>query len=205
MNLVELAKKRTLCFGGSFNPIHHGHLIAARAVAESAGFSKVLLIPSSQPPHKLNNADIADAKHRLAMCRLAVAGDPLFEVSDIELLREGPSYTIDTVRELKRMGWREIHWLIGADMVEILPKWRQPQDLLAEMNFVVLARPGWSLNGDLLPAEYRQLIKNVVDAPLLQISATEIRSRVRVGRSIAYLVPDGVREYIENHSLYGRV
>lgn len=202
MNLRELASYRCLCFGGSFNPIHLGHLITARAVAESAGFNKVLLIPSHQPPHKRQNGDIADASHRLAMCRLAVADDPLFEVTDVELLRPGPSYTIDTVRELKRNGWSNVHWLIGADMLNILPKWHEPQALLAEANFVVMSRPGWSFDWASMPRDYHRLQQSVVAAPLIQISATEIRQRLHAGRPITYLVPEPVRHYIEHNRLY---
>jgi nicotinate-nucleotide adenylyltransferase len=194
--------KRTLCFGGSFNPVHHGHLITARAVAEAAGYSKVLLIPSSQPPHKTANADIAPADHRLAMCNVAVADDPLFAVSDIELRRTGPSYTIDTIRQLKQDGWTTVHWLIGADMLQILPKWRQPLDLLAEAHFIIMARPGSSLDWSTLPKEFRHLQQHVVSTPLLQISATDIRRRVRSDLPISYLVPDAVRDYIYHHHLY---
>lgn len=202
MNQPILGSDRILCFGGSFNPIHHGHLITARAVAEAGGFTKVLLIPSSQPPHKRQNGDIANAEQRLTMCRLAVMGDVLFDVSDLELRRSGPSYTIDTVRELKRQGWPQVHWLMGADMVEILPKWHEPQALMAEAEFVVMARPGWTLDWEKIPPEFRKLQRNVVAAPLLQISATDIRQRVRAGRPIRYLVPEGVREYIEHNRLY---
>jgi nicotinate-nucleotide adenylyltransferase len=197
-----IGTERVLCFGGSFNPIHHGHLIAARAVAEASGFNRVLLIPSSQPPHKRQNADIADPEQRLAMCRLAVEDDPLFAVNDLELRRSGPSYTIDTVRELKRQGWQRVHWLMGADMVEILPKWHEPQALMAEADFVVMARPGWAFDWDAMPTEFRGLRQAVVAAPMLQISATDIRQRVREGRSIRYLVPETVRGYIEQNRLY---
>src|SRR5215204_3176269 len=99
---------RRLCFGGSFNPIHHGHLICARAAAEAAGFERVVLIPSALPPHKLDDTELASSTDRLAMCRLAVEGDPWFEVEDIELIRKGPSYTIDTARELRRRGWPDV-------------------------------------------------------------------------------------------------
>src|SRR5215210_7294765 len=96
---------RTLCFGGSFNPIHHGHLLCARAVAEREGFDRVELIPSAQPPHKAGTAfDMAPAEDRLAMCRLAIEGTKLFAVNDIELRRSGPSYTVDTARQLKAQG-----------------------------------------------------------------------------------------------------
>src|SRR5438874_10001193 len=112
----------TLCFGGSFNPIHNGHLICAQAVAQKAGYDRVLVIPSAQPPHK-PTADLASATDRLAMCKLAVQGRDLFEISDIETRRAGPSYTLDTARELRRAGLNDIHWLIGADMLLYLPKW----------------------------------------------------------------------------------
>ncbi|HZZ43507.1 MAG TPA: nicotinate-nucleotide adenylyltransferase [Tepidisphaeraceae bacterium] len=191
-----------LCLGGSFNPIHHGHLICARAVAEAAGFNRVLLIPSSQPPHKRLNGDIASAEHRLAMCRAAIDADDFFDVSDIELRRNGPSYTIETVRQLKASGWGKVHWLIGADMVEILPKWHEPQALMAEAQFVVMARPGWGLDWEKMPGEFRHLQKSVMAAPLLAISATEVRRRVAEGKSIRYLVPEGVRKYIEEKGLY---
>src|SRR3954469_12040258 len=101
-----------LWFGGSFNPIHHAHLICARAAAEARGMERVVLVPTYQPPHKLLTAEIAAAEDRLAMCHLAAAGSDLFEVSDVELERGGPSFTIDTVRELKRQGHPEVHWLI---------------------------------------------------------------------------------------------
>src|SRR5258708_2030807 len=94
-----------LCFGGSFNPVHHGHLICARAVAEAKGFDKVVLIPASPPPHKPENAEIAPPEHRLAMCRLATQGCDLFEVNDLEFRRQGPSFTLDTARELRNAGW----------------------------------------------------------------------------------------------------
>jgi nicotinate-nucleotide adenylyltransferase len=193
----------SLYFGGSFNPIHHAHLICSRAVAEQKGFQKVVLVPSAQPPHKPNSATMADAADRLAMCRLAVWGDPLFEVDDLELGRSGPSYTIDTVRQLKDRGEKQIHWLIGADMLMYLPYWHQPQQLLAETEFIILARPGWKLDWGLLPAEFRHLERNVVEAPLLEISSTEIRERVAGGKAIDYLTPPGVCRYVRDRGLYG--
>lgn len=191
-----------LWFGGSFNPIHHGHLICARAVAEVGGFNKVVLVPSSQPPHKPAHGDIAAAEHRLAMCRLAVEGTDLFEVDDLELRRAGPSYTIDTVRELRRRGWPEIHWLIGADMVKTLPLWHQPEALLAETRFIVMARPGWTLDWGLLPLPYRRLEEQVVIAPLVDIGATDIRKRVAEEKSVDYLLPEKVVKYIREKNIY---
>ena len=187
---------RKLCFGGSFNPIHHAHLLCARAVAEAKGFDRVVLIPSALPPHKLQTIELASPQDRLAMCRLAAEGEPLFEVSDLEVSRSGPSYTIDTVRALRGQGWNRVAWLIGADMVTTLPKWHRPLDLLQEADLMVMARPGWSFDWEALPEPYRVLRERVVEAPLIDVSATTIRGRVSAGRSIRYFTPDAVCEYI---------
>src|SRR5688500_16988195 len=138
---------RRLCFGGSFNPIHHAHLICARAVAEKAGFDRIVLIPSAQPPHKPSTAQMAPPTDRLAMCRLAASHQPeLFEVDDLELSRSGESFTLDTARQLKARGWQAVNWLIGGDMLLYLPKWHEPEKLLQEVNFFIMARPGWSID-----------------------------------------------------------
>ena len=195
-----------LCFGGSFNPIHHGHLICARVVAETLGFSKVRLIPSAQPPHKPPSAttgqELASAADRLEMCRIVAAADGLFDVDGIELRRGGPSYTIDTVRDLKSAGVAEVHWLIGADMLRYLPHWHCPLELLAETQFHVMARPGTELDFASMPEAFRVLESRVVRAPLLEISATDIRRRVRAGQPVDYLVPPGVADYIARRGLY---
>ena len=193
-----------LWFGGSFNPIHHAHLVCARAVAEEMGFEKVALVPSNQPPHKPVNKAIAPAKHRLAMCRLAVEGSALFEVDDLEIQRNGASYTIDTVRELRRRGAGEVHWMIGADMLQMLPHWHEPAALLAETRFIIVARPGWSIDWENLPPAYHFLQNHVVIAPQLEISATDIRRRVADGKSIDYLTPNSVVRYISANNLYRR-
>lgn len=193
---------RRLCFGGSFNPIHHGHLIGARAVAEAAGFDRVLLIPSSLPPHKLGASAMAPAGHRLAMCRLAVEGDSMFDVDDLELTRKGRSYTIDTARQLRGRGWQEVHWLIGADTVPLLPEWHEPDALLHEVSFVVMERPGYDLDWASLPAPLQSLRANVVGGPRIEISASDIRRRVAAGRSIRYLTPPAVENYLLRNGLY---
>jgi nicotinate-nucleotide adenylyltransferase len=195
----------TLCFGGSFNPIHNAHLVCAQVVAEKGGYERVLLIPSATPPHKMHDArqsDLASPQDRLAMCRLGIAGSNLFDVSDIETRRGGPSYTIDTVRQLKAQGWPRVDWLIGADMLMFLPKWHQPLELLAEAHFVIMARPGFTIDWSRLPAEYARLQTNVVQAPQIAISATEIRRRVRSGEPIEHLVPAKVARYIAERGLY---
>jgi nicotinate-nucleotide adenylyltransferase len=191
-----------LCFGGSFNPVHVGHLLVARAVAEARGFDRVVLVPSAQPPHKPAAADLASACHRLSMCQAVSHHDPCFEVEPIELGRTGPSYTIDTARELARRGWGRISWLIGADMLQILPTWHRASELLQEVDFVIARRPGSEINWDVLPPPFQALRSHVVDAPLIDISATAIRQRRAVGRTIRYLVPPEVERYISEHQLY---
>lgn len=192
----------TLCFGGSFNPIHHGHLICARAVAEQKRYEQVILIPSAQPPHKPAAANLAPASDRVRMCQLAIHSPSIFLVDDVEVSRTGPSYTIDTVEELQRRGSSQVHWLIGADMLLYLPHWHRPLDLLRLVHFVVVARPGWSIDWSTLAPEYRELRDHVVDAPLIDISATEIRRRVAAGLSIDYLTPPEVCRYIGDRALY---
>ncbi len=146
---------------------------------------------------------MAAAEHRLAMCRLATRGNELFDVDEIELWRDGPSYTIDTVRQLRGdRGWGEVNWLIGADQVSALPRWREPAALLSEVNFVIMARPGWRFDWHALPPAFRVLQNNVVEAPLMEISSTDIRRRVRAGQPIDQLVPPAVADYIREHGLY---
>ncbi len=193
---------RTLCFGGSFNPIHHGHLVAARAAAESAGFDRILLVPSAQPPHKQAAVDLAAAADRLAMCERAVSGHSLFAVSDIELRRSGPSFTLSTARELLAQGLGQVYWLIGGDTVEQLPTWYQAEALLKEVGFVIMARPGWVIDWDKLSPLLTPLRSNVAHTPLIDISSTDIRQRVKAGKSIDFLTPPEVVEYIQAKGLY---
>ncbi len=192
----------TLCFGGSFNPIHNGHLFCARAVAKEKGFERVLLIPSGQPPHKEGAADLAGGQHRLAMCRGVAGEDSLFEVDDLEMRRSGPSYTIQTVQELERRGFGRVHWLIGADMLNDLPNWKEAGELVQKVGFVIVARPGFEFEWGALPKSYQALRGCIVEAPLMDVSASEIRRRVRAGESIGELVPGVVERYIREHRLY---
>lgn len=198
-------------FGGSFNPIHVGHLIVARNVAEQIGADRLVLIPSAKPPHKLSAlADLADARARLAMVQAAIAGESLFDVSDCELRREGPSYTFDTVTQfLAELGSSaSVAWVIGADSLPELASWYRVDELVDRCRIVTAARPGWEAP-DLAPlaarlsrAQIDRLRSDVLDTPRIDISATEIRRRVREGRSIRYLVPEPVREYISANQLY---
>lgn len=197
-------------FGGSFNPIHNGHLIAARSVAEQIGAARLIFIPSANPPHK-TNADLADATDRLEMVRLAVAGEPGWEAGDCELRRSGPSYTIDTIRHFRRQlgDSADICWIIGADSLPELVSWYRVEELVERCRIVTAARPGWErpdlgvLRARLTAAQVERLASDVLDTPRIDIAATDIRRRVREGRSIRYLVPDAVAEYVRAHRLYG--
>ena len=195
---------KTLCLGGSFNPIHHGHLICARSAAESSGFDRILLIPSSQPPHKPDDPALAAASHRLAMTRAAVEGNALFGVDGQEIGRSGPSFTLDTVRALKQQGMERVNWLIGADLLPQLLTWHEPEALLEEADFWVIQRPGCEINWDSLSPALRALRKRLLVAPLVDISGTDIRRRVGRGQSIDFLTPPAVIAYIEQHKLYAQ-
>lgn len=139
---------------------------------------------------------------RLA-CEFASDRSLTFVPNDIELQRDGPSYTIQTIRELRQNGWPEVWWLIGADMLNYLPKWHQAEQLIEECNFLILARPGVPLLWDTLPSHFRSRLEhNVVPAPLVDISATEIRQRIRQGLPIDHLTVPPVIEYIRANGLY---
>lgn len=204
--------KRTgiLLFGGTFDPIHHGHLIVARSAAERLDVEKIILVPSAQPPHKLV-AFISNAEHRLAMTKLAVQGDQLFEVSPCELQRTGPSYTLETVRHFRNLYGPAIalYWLIGADSISELTCWYQIDQLVDECTIVTAARPGCpaadltTLQTVLNDQQIARLKANVLDdTPQIEISATDIRSRIADRRPIDYLVPPPVADYIAAHKLY---
>lgn len=192
----------SLYFGGSFNPIHHGHLICSRAAAEAIGAENVVLVPSAQPPHKANAASMASANDRLKMCQLATADDAFFKVDSLELERAGPSYTFDTARILRKTDGPKIRWLVGADMLLDLPNWHRAEDLLEEIDFVAMARPGWNMDWSLMPTRFQKLRDNLVTTPAIGITSTEIRLRVSQKRSIHYLTPQSVAGYIEHQRLY---
>jgi nicotinate-nucleotide adenylyltransferase len=201
---------RLIFFGGSFDPVHHGHLIVARAVAEQLGFDRIVLVPAGHSPHKIKI--FASAADRLAMLRLAVQGQDIFEVSDVEIARTGPSYTIDTLQEFRlRNAQARLAWIIGADMLAELPKWHRAKELVEQFELVIAARPvhGEKLETALGNMEQAfglehaaRLRQSVVRTPLIEISSTDIRARIAQGKSIAYLVPAAVNRYIAEHGLY---
>lgn len=201
--------ERVLLFGGSFDPIHHGHLIVARHVAETLGIPQVILLPGASPPHK-QGQPLAPAADRLAMCRLATAGEPGLAVSDWEAGRPGPNYTLDTVAHFRdRLGPQAaLHWLIGMDSLHELGTWHRARELVDACTIVTAARPGFALPAAaalaawFAPPQVEKLLRHVIAGPQIDIAGREIRARVRAGRSLRYLVPDAVQEYIVRRGLY---
>jgi nicotinate-nucleotide adenylyltransferase len=189
---------RTGVFGGTFDPPHLGHLILAEVCREALSLAKVLFIPAGDPWRKAGR-DIAPAGHRLAMTRLAVAGNPAFEVDDCEVTREGPSYTIDTLRILRqRDPGAALFLLFGEDALADLPYWREPAALAVEATIAVVPREGVVLPELPFPAE---AIVNV-PMPYIGISSTDLRQRARAGLSLKYQTPAAVEAYIQEHRLY---
>jgi len=192
---------RLALYGGTFDPIHLGHLILAEYVRTELALAKVLFIPAPQPPHKAV-ANLTPVEHRLRMVELALEGNPHFEISTVELDRGGPAFTVDTVRHFRMLeGLRrdELFLLIGADSLIDLPQWRQPEEILQLATVVVFPRPECHLD-EAEPRFREQCL--LVNTPLIGISSTEIRNRVRWGLSIRYLVPRQVEKYIQGHGLY---
>lgn len=189
-------------FGGSFNPPHVAHLAVAEACAQGAGLDTVVWMPAPDPPHK-QGADLAAAEHRLAMVRLAVAGNARFGISDAEFRRPGPHYTVDTLRELRREHPdADLALVVGGDSLAAFASWREPEAILEMARVVAYRRPGADLSGvpDAVMAR-----TTVVDGPGLDLSATELRARVVADQTVRYLVPDAVRGYVEAHRLYRAV
>jgi nicotinate-nucleotide adenylyltransferase len=183
--------KKIAIYGGTFDPVHHAHLILAREAVETLDLNKVILVPAAISPLK-KAAPVASGEVRLAMLRAATKGEPEFEVDECELLRPPPSYTIDTVEEIHRRECdAEIYCLIGEDNVSQLPRWHRFAELEKMVRFVVLDRTGKQ------PSHSYQLIHRRID-----ISATEIRRRVAQNESIRHLVPESVEEIIQREKLY---
>ena len=182
-------------FGGSFDPVHHGHLIVARVASETLGLDALRFVPAREQPFK-RGLHGAGAEHRAAMLDLATAGAAGFAVDRLELERPGPSYTVETLRALhgKEPGVR-LALLIGADAARELDAWHQAEAIPALAEVVVFARAG-------VPVPSSPLISRSIEVPAIEISATEVRRRAREGRSIRYWVPDPVAEYVTRHRLY---
>ena len=187
-------------FGGTFDPIHIGHLIAAEEARERAGLDRVIFVPCGIPPHKRSER-VSAGSVRLEMTRLATQSNPGFEVSEFEVSREGASFTIETVRHFSRQlgSGAELFLIVGADSLLEMYAWKDPAELLAEARPIVVSRPGFDL--DRVEPRLRERVL-VVDGVSVGVSSTDIRARVASGRSIRYLVPPSVLSYIVDNRLY---
>lgn len=203
--MAEIQRERLGLFGGTFDPPHVGHLILASEARSQLDLTRVLWTVTPDPPHKQDQF-ITSLQHRLAMVRLAIQGDPRFEISDIELNRPGPHYTVDTIRLLAEQNpSAEIVPIIGGDSLHDLPTWHQPKELVYAAHWVgVMRRPGEEPDLKELERALPGISSKVhyVDAPLLEIASREIRSRVASGRPYRYYLPNPVYEYIQQNHLY---
>ena len=187
--------------GGTFDPVHNAHLIIAEYVRAELPLHKILFIPAAIPPHK-QDVSISSPSHRLAMLHLAVSSNPAFDVYDFEITRGGVSYTIDTVRNVKqdyKLSASDTYVIMGSDNLNTIENWYQPEELVQESRIVVVQKPDNELGK--IPSYMNDKVVEV-KTPLLHISSTDIRERVREGKSIKYLVPDAVAQFIQEKGLY---
>lgn len=191
--------------GGTFDPPHNGHLQIASMAQRALRLSQIVFIPAKQPPHKLDEP-VSPLKTRVALLKCALRGHPDFVISMAEAEREGPSYTVDTLRELRReSGARaNIYFIMGEDSLGTFPTWNEPEEIVQLCKLAVLQRPGYDVNLDLLESRVRGIKANtiLIPAPEIPVSATEIRQRVKRGESIRDMVPPAVADYIRRHHLY---
>lgn len=221
---VQNYRERVGIFGGTFNPIHYGHLRAAEEVRERLGLGNILFIPSYNPP--LKESELVSAEHRYEMTRLAIEPNPFFDISDIECGRQGKSYSVNTLRELKDIyPQKEFYFILGLDSFMDIPAWYRPETLMKLTNVVAISRPGYSFSGisSMVTMDaaiisgldtcrvtgHEAYLKsgkklNLLNVTPLNISATTIRGLVREGRSIKYLLPEMVESYIISNKLYQR-
>jgi len=196
--------------GGTFDPIHHGHLIVAEEVRAVLKLDEITFMPAGDPPHKPGRVQ-TDKHHRLRMVQLAVASNPHFLISQIEMEQQGPSYLVNTLRRLRQDGEKELElsFIIGGDSLEQFPHWYDPEGILTQLDhLIVVKRPGHiegiEYNKQLeeqLPSIAKQRLLTV-KVPQVEISSTDIRRRVREGHPIKYQVPETVEAYIKEHRLY---
>lgn len=197
--------RRIGLLGGTFDPIHIGHLILAEEAWHQLGLDQVLLAPAADPPHKRTQGK-SPAKHRVQMVELAIADNPHLALSRIDIDRPGPHYTLDMMRLLRQQYGHggELYFLMGLDSLADLPKWHRPLDLMQQCNLVALSRPGadfdWEALETALPGVRSRVI--VLPMPLLQISGSDLRARARQGRPLRYLVLPQVERYIHEQQLY---
>ena len=194
-----MSRLRLGVMGGTFDPIHNGHLVAASEVAAALELDEVLFVPTGQPWQK---ADVTETSNRYLMAEIATAANPRFKVSTVDIDRAGPTYTVDTLRDLSlQHPDADFFFITGADAVTSIAGWKDSDDLWSLAKFVAVTRPGHQLD---LPEAPEGAIQ-VLEIPALAISSTDIRERVLSGKPIWYLVPDGIVQFIAKHGLYGGV
>jgi nicotinate-nucleotide adenylyltransferase len=185
--------------GGTFDPIHHGHLVAASEAATRFTLDEVVFVPTGQPWQK-HETEVSPAEHRYLMTVIATASNPRFTVSRVDLQRSGPTYTIDTLHDLRaqRGAVTDLYFITGADALAQILTWKDSEELFELAHFIGVTRPGHDLTGDGLPADRVSLL----EVPAMAISSTACRARVQHGEPVWYLVPDGVVQYIGKYGLY---
>ena len=186
--------------GGSFDPIHRGHLTLARESQKQFKLDKILFVPALRPPQKVGRMPLTAAPHRARMVELAIRDEPRWELSEIELVRPGLSYTVDTLRELKKIypPPHELFFIVGADSFQDLKSWKEPEEILKLSKWIVAPRPAHSLPEKLSPPFHR------LEIPPFAISASELRRKIDQGEDISEWVPESVRHYMERAALYLR-
>jgi nicotinate-nucleotide adenylyltransferase len=190
--------QRVGIMGGTFDPIHHGHLVAASEVESLFGLDEVIFVPTGEPWQK-SERRVSPAEHRYLMTVIATASNPRFWVSRVDIDRAGPTYTIDTIQDIaaQRPG-AELFFITGADALGQILSWKDAEAALSLARFIGVTRPGYDLSDEHLPSDSVTLL----DVPAMAISSSDCRARVAAGRPVWYLVPDGVVQYINKHNLY---
>lgn len=200
---MSMGRRRVGVMGGTFDPVHHGHLVAASEVQSWFDLDEVIFVPTGQPWQKADRA-VSAAEDRYLMTVIATAANPRFAVSRVDIDRDGPTYTIDTLRELKAaLPDADLYFITGADAMAALLTWRDHEELFDLAHFVGCTRPGHEMDEATLEGLPKEKI-TIVEIPALAISSTDCRLRVERGEPIWYLVPDGVVQYIGKHKLYGK-
>jgi nicotinate-nucleotide adenylyltransferase len=190
--------RRVGIMGGTFDPIHHGHLVAASEVSNLYGLDEVIFVPTGEPWQK-SERRVSTAEHRYLMAVIATASNPRFWVSRVDIDRSGPTYTIDTIRDIAlQRPDADLYFITGADALAQILSWKDAADALRLAKFVGVTRPGYDLTDEHLPRDSVTLL----DVPAMAISSSDCRDRVAAGRPVWYLVPDGVVQYISKHRLY---
>lgn len=193
--------RRIGIMGGTFDPIHNGHLVAGSEVADRFGLDVVIFVPTGQPWQKAHRK-VSDAEHRYLMTVVATASNPQFLVSRVDIEREGPTYTVDTLTDLQEQyPDAELYFITGADAFQSIVTWRDWEQMFDLAHFVGVTRPGYELSADVLPEVNKERI-SIVEIPAMAISSTDCRRRAAEGRPVWYLVPDGVVQYIQKYGLY---